>query len=241
MEKELDVKTLSTKDGKEGRSAYVCYEGRIVDVTESPLWAKGTHMGRHAAGADLTADFSAAPHGTEVLDRYPTVGKLARDRVVESHLPQVLERFLSLHPFYRRHPHPMTVHFPIVLTLSASFFCFLHALTGYSSFDQTSFYCLIGSAILTPVAIATGLLTWWINYAARRLLPVTVKQVFSFGTMIILLGLLVWKMVRPEVGGGFVGMDLVYLVLMVALAPMVLIVSYYGGTLTFPVEKKANK
>jgi predicted heme/steroid binding protein/uncharacterized membrane protein len=238
MEKELNQKTLSTKDGKEGRSAYVCYENRVVDVTDSPLWPNGLHMGRHAAGNDLTADFSAAPHGTEVLDRYPTVGKLSKEAVIENHLPPFLATFLYRHPFFRRHPHPATVHFPIVLASSTSFFSLLHAITGLASFDQTSFYCLVGSLVFTPVAIVTGLLTWWVNYLGRRLFAVTVKQIFSFGLMVLLLILLPWKLINPGLTSSFSGTGLLYLVLMVTLGPMALIVSYYGGTLTFPLEKK---
>ena len=76
MEKEFDAETLSKNDGKEGRPTYISHGGRVVDVSASSLWKGGIHMGRHGAGKDLTVDIGGAPHGTEVLDRYPQVGTL---------------------------------------------------------------------------------------------------------------------------------------------------------------------
>jgi len=69
--KEIDSETLSRSNGKEGNPAYIAYKGRVFDVSKSRRWETGVHMGRHAAGADLTAKIAAAPHGPEVLDRYP--------------------------------------------------------------------------------------------------------------------------------------------------------------------------
>jgi len=52
----------------------------------------------------------------------------------------------------------------------------LYVLTGSTSFDQTAFYCLIGALLFTPPAILTGLLSWWVNYMARPMRPVTIKK-----------------------------------------------------------------
>jgi predicted heme/steroid binding protein/uncharacterized membrane protein len=237
MDKELDRESLAGHDGKEGRPTYISHGGRIVDVSASPLWAGGTHMGRHNAGKDLTADIEAAPHGIEVLDRYPQVGTLAATTQANVHLPETLSKFLSHHPFFRRHPHPATVHFPIVLAFCTTVFSILYVITGNRSFDQSAFYCLVGAVVFTPVAILTGLLTWWVNYAARRMFPITVKQIFSLFTIVVLLILFVWRVVSPDPPTGLSGSTILYFALVFALSPAVFIVSYYGGRLTFPVEK----
>lgn len=65
--------SLEYYDGKEGRSAYIAYKGQIFDVTESKLWQNGIHMNRHLAGNDLTEELKQAPHGEEVLERFPQV------------------------------------------------------------------------------------------------------------------------------------------------------------------------
>jgi len=63
-------------DGKEGRPAYVSYQGIIYDVTKSRLWKNGSHLTKHAAGNDLTDILKAAPHGEDKLLAMPRVGRL---------------------------------------------------------------------------------------------------------------------------------------------------------------------
>ncbi len=54
--KEFTIDELAGFDGKDGRAAYVAYEGVVYDVTESAMWGDGDHEGMHFAGADLTAE-----------------------------------------------------------------------------------------------------------------------------------------------------------------------------------------
>jgi len=49
------------------------YEGKVYDVTPSKLWKEGRHARRHDAWQDLTAAMAGAPHGLEVLDRFPVL------------------------------------------------------------------------------------------------------------------------------------------------------------------------
>lgn len=239
MEKEFDVEALSKNDGKEGRPAYISYGGRVIDVSTSKLWKGGIHMGRHEAGKDLTSDIGGAPHGTEVLGRYPHVGSLVgREAPQEGALPPFVEALLTRYPFLRRHPHPAIVHFPVVLTACTSFFSLLSALTGRRSFDETAFHCLIGSLLFMPLGILTGFFTWWVNYMARPMRPVTVKKYLSLASFAVVIGLFVWRLLEPGVITDPSAFSWVYLVFVIALAPAILTVSAYGGTLTFPTEKK---
>ena len=153
---ELSLEELAQKDGKEGRPVYIAYEGKIYDVSQSNLWKTGVHMRRHHSGKDLTTDMSAAPHGPEVLERYPQVGIIRREnpRIEEK---TFLEPLFKKLPFLRRHPHPMTVHFPIVFMLSAVFFTFLYLITADPSYDTTAFHCLAGGVIFTPIVNADRL------------------------------------------------------------------------------------
>ncbi len=228
---------LEKNDGKDEKPTYISASGRVVDVSASKLWKGGVHMGRHHAGRDLTADIAGAPHGMEVLDRYPQVGTL-RTAPAPLALPLLLERLLARYPLLRRHPHPAAVHFPLVFSVSASFFSVLYVLTGERSFDQTAFYCLIGAVFFMPIGIITGLATWWINYMAKPMRPATIKKNLSCATVVVIAFLAEWRASVPGVLDSTTYWGVVYLLLVIALAPAVLIVGYYGGTLTFPVEKK---
>jgi predicted heme/steroid binding protein len=63
-------------DGKDGRPAYIAYQGTIYDVTKSRLWKNGAHVTKHAAGNDLTDVLKNAPHGEDKITAMPRVGKL---------------------------------------------------------------------------------------------------------------------------------------------------------------------
>lgn len=68
---------LTENNGKNGKPAYIAFEGKVYDVSESPLWSDGDHMGLHEAGKDLTAEIELAPHRNETLQKVKQVGVLA--------------------------------------------------------------------------------------------------------------------------------------------------------------------
>jgi len=73
--KDFTLEELAEFDGRDGRPAYVVFEGVVYDVTESAMWDDGDHEGMHQAGADLTAEHEDAPHDVYVTD-FTEVGKL---------------------------------------------------------------------------------------------------------------------------------------------------------------------
>jgi predicted heme/steroid binding protein len=67
---------LAEYDGRDGGAAYTAWEGRVYDVTDSPMWEAGLHESAHQAGEDLTEAMADAPHGGEVFDGLPVMGIL---------------------------------------------------------------------------------------------------------------------------------------------------------------------
>ena len=214
------------------------YDGKVYDVSESKLWKGGIHMRRHKAGMDLTTDIQAAPHNIEVLDRYPQIGTLKKETPPEVKLPKFAAWLLETNPFFRRHPHPMTVHFPIVFFLSNPFFNILYLLTGENSFETTALHCLAGGILFGVVAIATGLFTWWYNYMAKMMKPIAIKIPLSLALIVIAIVVFVWRLVNPAVMTDPQGANTVYLFLVLSFVPIVSIIGWFGATMTFPIEKE---
>jgi predicted heme/steroid binding protein/uncharacterized membrane protein len=236
--KKINSEELSKCNGKNENPVYIAHQGHVYDVSESKLWEGGVHMQRHHAGRDLTPDIQAAPHGPEVLERYPQVALLKKEEVPAREMPKILSRLLTRFPILRRHPHPMTVHFPIVFMFSATMFTLLYLVTGIAAFELTGLHCLGAGIIFTPVVMGTGYFTWWLNYMAKPLRPVTIKQRVSF----ILLGIeviaFVWRLTTPDILFSFRFVSGIYLILIIALFPLAIVVGWFGATLTFPIEKE---
>ena len=237
--KEFDLKELAECNGENGKPAYIVHKGKVYDVTGSKLWKDGLHMRRHHAGTDLTTDLQAAPHGSEILERYPLVGTLKKeveDTAVP--LPRILALLLESNPFFRRHPHPMTVHFPIVFMLSAPFFTVLYLITGIQAFESTALHCLGGGILFTLVAISTGLLTWWYNYMGKMLKPVAVKIPLTIIMLVAAVAAFIWRLIDPGVLDNLQGAGIVYLLLVLSLAPLTAVIGWFGASMTFPLEKE---
>ncbi|MEM5787603.1 MAG: DUF2231 domain-containing protein [Syntrophobacteraceae bacterium] len=232
---EIDMEELAEKNGKEGKPVYIAYEGKVYDVSGSNLWKTGTHMKRHASGSDLTVDMGAAPHGPEVLERYPQVAMIRQKASAEAKLA-FLEPLFERVPFLRRHPHPMTVHFPIAFILAAGFFTLLYLATGKLSFETTAFHCLAAGTILTPFVILTGFTSWLVNYMGKPMRAVTIKMSLSFLLLITCVALFSWRAAVPDIITSFGPLSFIYLLLILSLSPMVSIIGWHGAKLTFPVE-----
>lgn len=251
--KTFTLEELAQFDGKDGRPVYVAYKGKVVDVSGSKIWKGGRHMNRHDAGHDLTADLAQAPHPEDRLERYPQVGVLADAPAsastgaaataeagkpdcptpAEQHLPWLMRKS----PFLRRHPHPMTVHFPIAFATGAVFFLLLYLLTGKVLFENAVHAMNLVGALFTPVAILTGLATWKYNYMLAPLTPVRIKLALSPVLLLQFVAAVVWWMVNPAVlaaGSASAGQ---FTVLVLSMLPVMGVVGWFGAGLTFPMHE----
>jgi predicted heme/steroid binding protein/uncharacterized membrane protein len=234
--KEYTSEELLRFNGKDGNPTYIAFQGKVYDVSKSRLWPKGLHMNRHTSGKNLSADISAAPHGTEVLGRYPQVGTLKKEPSEGlKHLPSFLQGLLEQFPIARRHPHPVMVHFPIAFLTASSLFAVLHLFFKRPTFESTSFYLLLLGSIASPFAIITGLLTWWVNYGLKLSHLIRRKIELSILLLFLDVVLIVWRSWSPEAFSQ--SLPTLYLILVVILTPVVFLLGYYGGQMTFPIEK----
>lgn len=236
--KEFDAAKLATYNGENGSPIYVAHDGKVYDVSESKLWRNGVHMKRHRAGKDLTTDIQAAPHDLDVLARYPQVGVLKKEAVEEQKIPQPIDWLITKFPMLRRHPHPMTVHFPIAFIFSTPIFNILYLITGIKSFELTALHCLAGGIIFTMVGITTGIYTWWLNYMAKPLRAVKVKIPLTLIMLVTQVVIFIWRILVPDILNSMHIGSIGYVLLVLALVPMVTVVGWFGASMTFPVEKE---
>jgi predicted heme/steroid binding protein/uncharacterized membrane protein len=239
--KSFTEEELAGFNGKDGKPAYIAHKGKVYDVTESKMWKGGRHMNRHNAGGDLSADISAAPHDPGVLERVPQVGELKTAEKEEASIQRALPGWaiwvLESNPFFRRHPHPMTVHFPIVFMLANPVFNVLFLATGNRGFETTAFHCLGGGVLFMVVAMVTGFVTWWYNYLGKMMKPVAIKIPLSVLTLAVGIVMFAWRLNFPEVMTAPEGVSVLYLLLSLSLFPLISIIGWYGATMTFPLEE----
>jgi predicted heme/steroid binding protein/uncharacterized membrane protein len=242
-EREFTRAQLAEYHGADGKPSYIAFQGKVYDVSGSSMWACGRHMDLHPAGHELARELAEAPHGEEVLERYPQVGIIREettgDEGPEAGLSPAREfwvRVLKRLPLLRRHPHPMLVHFPIVFMIATTAFTLLYLFTGVKSFEVTGFHCLGGGVLFTPAAMATGVFTWWLNYEAQLFRPVVVKLALSPVLLLVGAGAFVWRLLNPEILASLSHWpSLVYLALICSLTPLVGIIGACGAELTFPL------
>jgi predicted heme/steroid binding protein len=67
---------LADNNGKNGKPAYIAYQNKVYDVSDTSFWMDGDHMGMHEAGKDLTEELEMAPHRDENFKKVKFVGDL---------------------------------------------------------------------------------------------------------------------------------------------------------------------
>jgi predicted heme/steroid binding protein/uncharacterized membrane protein len=232
-ERQVTEEELKKCDGQEGRPAWVAFRGNVYDVSASQRWSGGTHMTRHQVGRDLTAEFAAAPHDEGVLERMPVVGRLVTAE--QTRLHPLLEAYLDLHP------HPVSVHFPIALTLTSAAFLTLHLVTGIESLVDAAYYALLGGTVIAPFTMLTGVVSWWFNYGHKLKSPFQGKAGLSMALAAAAVATVVLWALNRDALLEREAVGWVYFVLVIVMSVLVLSLGKLGGALVFPPRKKPGQ
>ncbi len=249
--KRVTIEELERADGKEGRPAWVCYEGKVYDVSASELWTGGRHMNSHQAGAILTKFVESAPHDDEVFRRVELVGELepeeraaekadektsekADEKAVETTPVKIEKPPELLGKLLDRHPHPVSVHFPVALCITAALFIVLGLLFSSEHLQVAARYNLCVAILAAPVAMCTGYLSWRYNYQGRRSGFFIAKIVLSILFLSLLCAALLIRILAVEGDRGGSDWYWTYNFIVLLLAPNVMALGYLGGRITFP-------
>jgi len=231
--KRIGREELERGDGQAGRPALVAVEGKVYDVSASDLWADGNHMNAHSAGDDLTLALQAAPHGDEVFERVEPAGDME-----EAPEPEEMREYPKppglLALILAQHPHPVSVHFPIALCISAALFTLLGTLFGVVSLHTAALYNLAFAALMALPAIAAGFLSWYYNYGGAMTSIFRKKIMLSVLLMVLIAVALIVRLAVLGGEGENGAWRWFYTVIVWSLAPTVMGLGYLGGKITFP-------
>lgn len=237
QDRQITEEELRKYDGQDGRPAYVAFKGKVYDVSGSKLWPEGMHQRRHKAGKDLTDDIAAAPHTEAILQRVPAVGTLIKASVKapEKEMSPLLRFYLDLHP------HPVSTHFPIALTLAATAFLILHFLTGIDGLVDSAYYTLLAGIIISPLTMLTGASSWWFNYQHKLTGIFKGKASLSVTLFVVeVVTITLWATHRQALlDRQCIGWT--YFALAIVMSGLVLLLGRLGGQIVFPPRPKKNQ
>jgi predicted heme/steroid binding protein/uncharacterized membrane protein len=236
---EFDRERLSKNDGKEGRKAFVAVDGKVYDVTGNRFWKNGVHMNRHPAGVDLTEAIAASPHGRDVLAKIQETGALAVEKEDKPpFVPEWLIRFMDAYPFFKRHPHPMVVHFPMAIFIIAPLFlAWYYLISPTQGLLDAVFYLYILGTLSLPVAIITGILAWLINYSGKSNPLIVRKTIFTILLLNADIVIIAALFIKPGILQNPSGWEMIVPALIFLCLPLVSLIGEHGGKLVFPVLK----
>lgn len=223
---ELDSKSLAACNGSDGKLCYISVNGKIYDVSESRLWKGGRHMEMHSAGQELGEAIKNAPHGEEVLGRFSQVGVRQPAAAADAGRPGSIVSLLL-----KRHPHPVTVHFPQALLSLAPLFLVLYYFTGNPYFERTCYYLGVSGLITAALAVLSGFFHWVFKYGRST------KNIYTFKISVsILLMLFSAAAVYVHSLKGILPLDPVdmpVLILYLVLVPLAAVTGHTGGKIVF--------
>jgi predicted heme/steroid binding protein/uncharacterized membrane protein len=238
MMKVYTIDELNSGTGKDNKPTLVVVDGTVYDLSGSKKWICGVHMNRHHAGADLSAEIRSAPHGPEVLTRFSSIGKLHSDPPPKrTGMRGRVESWLTRHPFFRRHPHPAVVHFPVGLLLVIPVLEAFAHLTASPRTEWAAFCCLALGVAAIPPAIVTGYFTWWVNYECAESTVISRKRMLAWASFFLGIGLLfVRLLIIPDPLTANVGVSGAYFTGLLLISAVIGYVGFLGGKLTIPYE-----
>jgi uncharacterized membrane protein len=163
----------------------------------------------------------------------PVVGRLVTAE--QANRQPLLDAYLDLHP------HPVSVHFPIALTLASAAFLILHLVTGIDSLVDAAYYALLAGAVISPVAMLTGAVSWWHNYGHKLKSPFQGKAGLSIALAVVAVATVVlWALNRDALLERET-LGWVCFILVMVMSVLVLSLGKLGGALVFPPRKKTGQ
>lgn len=198
-------------------------------------WFNNNRLNLCQPGIHVSNDTELAPYGKpspgsfELVRFYPEAGE------PPTGLRGRVEEWLYRHPFFKRHPHPAVVHFPVGLLIAAALFEVLALVTASARTEWAAYCCLIVGMVSLPVAMMTGYFTWWINYVGLESSLILMKRLLAWVALVLaVFAVLLRSFIIDEplqIRSFYVS---TYAITVLILAGVISSVGFLGGELTFP-------
>ncbi len=148
----------------------------------------------------------------------------------------ILEKVTAL--ILDNHLHPISVHGPNGIVPVAVAFFVLALLFNSTSLEAATYFNLIAVLLSMPLVLATGYLTWQKKYKGAMTSLFKIKIIAGIAATVILFGLVVWRMIQPDIFTNGTSDRYLFLGWSVLLLAAVGVAGHLGGQLVFARKKE---
>lgn len=132
----------------------------------------------------------------------------------------------------------MVVHFPMAIFIIVPLFlAWYYLISPAQGLLDAIFYLYILGTLSLPVAMATGVLAWLVNYSGKPNPLIVRKTIFSFLLLIFDIVIMAALISKPAILQNPSGTEWIVPVLIFFCLPVVSLIGEHGGKLVFPVLK----
>lgn len=106
---------------------------------------------------------------------------------------------LASEQILKHHLHPIMVHTPNGILPMAFLFLLITAFLGMPLFETAALYCFVFVFISMPLVVFTGYEVWQKRYRGAMTSTFKIKIGASIVTVVLLLTLIIWRAVQPDI------------------------------------------
>ncbi len=136
-----------------------------------------------------------------------------------------------------KHLHPITVHGPNGIIPMAFLFLVIAIFFQFPLFESAAYFSMLFVLLNMPPVLLSGYLTWQKKYNGVRTSLFKMKIAASCVATVILFGLILWKIVQPDVLSNASLDRFIYLFWAMVMFAAIGVAGHFGGQLVFANKK----
>lgn len=140
----------------------------------------------------------------------------------------------------KHHLHPIAVHTPNGVLPMALIFLLITAILGYPLFETAAFYSMVFVLLFIPIVLFTGYEIWQNRYRGALTPIFKIKITASTVTLLLLITLVIWRIIQPEIMTTTSTGRWIYLTLSTVMVMAVGLAGHMGGKLVFGNRKNVE-